>query len=197
MIALDYRKLIADGVVVDPNYEVDEKGKLTFRKGVKRFRPGSGSEEAAGDGGAIQPTITDAKRKKRPSSSSSRRKRSSASDDDSKRDEDEDEDELDGLSNEDFVLGPMQDAMTLKPMRTPAISPFGHVLDYKSWLRLLKEKPLNTCPFTKQRVTRRDLVKLTKQNIEAYRVKILPVKFDVVASMMSKSSEGEEEEEET
>ena len=32
----------------------------------------------------------------------------------------------------------------------PAISPYGHVLGYDSWVKLLNREPKNTCPFTKQ-----------------------------------------------
>lgn len=72
----------------------------------------------------------------------------------------------------------MVDSMTMKPMSVPAISPFGHVLDYTTWLRLLKETPRNTCPFTKQRLTRRDLVKLTEENIEEHRSHIIVVNLE-------------------
>ena len=77
----------------------------------------------------------------------------------------------------------MKDAMTLKPIKEPALSPtgkiekkerkkdllclfLGYVLEYRTWLKVLNNEPKNTCPFTKQKVTRRDLVKLTVDNVE-------------------------------
>ena len=40
---------------------------------------------------------------------------------------------------------------------------------YNTWLKVLAKKPGNACPFTRQKVTRRDLVKLTPENVEKYK----------------------------
>ena len=32
----------------------------------------------------------------------------------------------------------------------PTISPYGHVLGYDTWMKVLNRDPKNTCPFTKQ-----------------------------------------------
>ena len=74
---------------------------------------------------------------------------------------------------EELLLPDIKDAMTALPMLEPALSPFGHVLDYSTWLRVLKAEPINTCPFTKQRLTRRSLIKLTPENIVELRSKII------------------------
>ena len=82
---------------------------------------------------------------------------------------------------QDFI-----DQMTMMPVVKPAISPYGHVLGYDSWVKVLNRNPKNTCPFTKkvwaisnkcnpQKLTRRSLVKLTPENIEEYRDKIINV----------------------
>ena len=73
--------------------------------------------------------------------------------------------------------------MTMAEVVRPAISPYGHVLGYDSWMKLLNREPKNTCPFTKQvgvklsdnvkKLNRRQLVKLTMSNIEEYRDKIV------------------------
>ena len=48
----------------------------------------------------------------------------------------------------------------------PAISPYGHVLGYETWVKILgRAGARNTCPFTKQHLTRRSLTKLTVENI--------------------------------
>ena len=66
------------------------------------------------------------------------------------------------------------DLFTNEPIKTPAISPPGHVLDYFSWLNVLsKPESKDTCPFTKTKLTRRDLVRLTDNNIEEYQNKII------------------------
>ena len=62
------------------------------------------------------------------------------------------------------------DIMTGKPVIKPAICPYGFVLGYVSWTTILRnEKCKNECPFTKKRLTRRSLVKLTKSNFEKHR----------------------------
>jgi hypothetical protein len=190
-----YRKLVAEAKIVDPNYVVDEKGKLTFvRNGqTKRYRPssGSGGEEGVGGSGTsihIADAEPSTRVAKRASSGSKKKKRSSRkrnSDDETIRSSSEEEESDDGQPRE-YLLGTMQDAMTMKPMKTPAISPFGHVLDYSTWLRLLKAVPQNTCPFTKQRVTRRDLVKLTKGNIEEYRSSMVDTNFEIPLNSVGK-----------
>ena len=40
--------------------------------------------------------------------------------------------------------------MTYEEVVKPAISPYGHVLGYDTWIRVLNREPKNTCPFTKQ-----------------------------------------------
>jgi len=71
------------------------------------------------------------------------------------------------------VLCGMLDPMTSEKIERPAISPYGHVMDYNSWCAVLRNpKTKNQCPFTKQAVTRRALVKLTKENIAEYVDKI-------------------------
>ena len=47
------------------------------------------------------------------------------------------------------------DVMTYEEVVKPAISPYGHVLGYNSWIRVLNREPKNTCPFTKKVVARR------------------------------------------
>ena len=42
------------------------------------------------------------------------------------------------------------DVMTYEEVVKPAISPYGHVLGYDTWIRVLNREPKNTCPFTKQ-----------------------------------------------
>ena len=42
------------------------------------------------------------------------------------------------------------DPMTMMPVVKPAISPYGHVMGYDSWVKVLNRNPKNTCPFTKK-----------------------------------------------
>ncbi|KAJ1966475.1 hypothetical protein GGI12_000050 [Dipsacomyces acuminosporus] len=69
------------------------------------------------------------------------------------------------------------DPITLEPVSKPAISPYGHVMGYNSWVRCLMFPPegsqRNVCPLTKKPLSKRDLVILTYDNIEQYRDKIV------------------------
>jgi hypothetical protein len=67
------------------------------------------------------------------------------------------------------------DPITMAPVVCPALSPFGHVLGYDTWCKVLREEPKNTCPFTKKPLTRRDLIKLTTENFEELKSKLLNV----------------------
>ena len=42
------------------------------------------------------------------------------------------------------------DAFTMQEVVKPTISPYGHVLGYDTWMKVLNRDPKNTCPFTKQ-----------------------------------------------
>ncbi|KAJ2636173.1 hypothetical protein GGF40_003165 [Coemansia sp. RSA 1286] len=74
-------------------------------------------------------------------------------------------------------LPDLLDPITLEPVAKPAISPYGHVMGYDSWVRCLMFPPegsqRNICPLTKKPLTKRDLVVLTFDNIEQYRAKIV------------------------
>ncbi|OMJ07974.1 hypothetical protein AYI70_g11850 [Smittium culicis] len=74
----------------------------------------------------------------------------------------------------DFV-----DPITLEKVSKPAISPYGHVMDYDSWIRCLMFPPdgsqKNICPLTKNPLTKRELVILTHDNINEYRFKIVNI----------------------
>ncbi|KAJ2795474.1 hypothetical protein H4R21_005096, partial [Coemansia helicoidea] len=74
-------------------------------------------------------------------------------------------------------LGDLIDPITLEPVRKPAISPYGHVMGYDSWVRCLMFPPegsqRNVCPLTKKPLSKRDLVVLTHDNIEQYRSRIV------------------------
>merc|ERR1712025_666461 len=81
------------------------------------------------------------------------------------------------------VLKGMTDMMTGEPMEKPAISPYGHVMEYDSWTSILRNaKTKNKCPFTQQTLTRRQLVKLDASNIEQYKDQIVNVAAEQMQS---------------
>ncbi len=81
----------------------------------------------------------------------------------------DDGDDLD----EDNPLPGVKDAITLAPIRRPAMSKSGHVIGYASWLACLNAEPRNRCPFTKQHVSKEELTILTVTNIERYRHRLI------------------------
>jgi hypothetical protein len=84
----------------------------------------------------------------------------------------EDEEEGGAAGGSENPLPGFVDPITLDEVERPAISPFGHVMGYDVWIRCLKESN-NICPFTKKPLQKRNLVKLTHDNIEEYRDKIV------------------------
>ncbi|KAF8974921.1 hypothetical protein BGZ46_009593 [Entomortierella lignicola] len=91
--------------------------------------------------------------------------------DDGQEEEDEEEDGSD-------VLNPLPgfiDPITLEVVEKPAISKYGHVMGYDSWIRCLLQEgsAKNICPLTKKPLTKRDLTILTFENIEEFRDKIV------------------------
>ncbi|RKP13475.1 hypothetical protein BJ684DRAFT_16128 [Piptocephalis cylindrospora] len=64
------------------------------------------------------------------------------------------------------------DPITLDEVIRPAISPYGHVMSWESWVKCLdKEEGENRCPLTKNRLEKHQLKLLTLSNIHAYRMK--------------------------
>ncbi|ORE01875.1 hypothetical protein BCV72DRAFT_235639 [Rhizopus microsporus var. microsporus] len=87
----------------------------------------------------------------------------------------EEEDEEEEENQYDNPLPGFLDPITLEEVVRPAISKYGHVMGYDSWVRCLTnwEGKKNICPLTKKPLTKRDLVILTYENIEEYRDKII------------------------
>ncbi|KAG2225897.1 hypothetical protein INT45_006593 [Circinella minor] len=79
-------------------------------------------------------------------------------------------DDMDGNPLPGFI-----DPITLDDVVKPAISKYGHVMGYDSWVRCLTnwEGKKNICPLTKKPMTKRDLVVLTMENIDEYRDQII------------------------
>lgn len=73
------------------------------------------------------------------------------------------------------ILNPIPgyiDQLTLQPMRLPTLSPDGYVLDYDTWMKLLKEQKVN--PFTQNHIkSMRELIVLTIDNFDSYKEKIV------------------------
>ncbi|KAF9116625.1 hypothetical protein BGX27_001035 [Mortierella sp. AM989] len=83
----------------------------------------------------------------------------------------EEEDDTDALN----PLPGFIDPITLEVVEKPAISKYGHVMGYDSWIRCLLQEgsTKNICPLTKKPLTKRDLTILTFENIDEFRDKIV------------------------
>jgi len=78
----------------------------------------------------------------------------------------------------DPVLPGFCDPVTGLDLERPSISPYGHVMEHDTWTKLLYMK--NVCPITGKKLSRRDLIRLTKKNIEKYRDKIISLTDDQI-----------------
>ncbi|KAF8935396.1 hypothetical protein BGZ47_009965 [Haplosporangium gracile] len=88
--------------------------------------------------------------------------------------EDEEYDDADEVDPTNPLPG-FIDPITLEVVEKPAISKYGHVMGYDSWLRCLLQDGAtrNICPISKKPMTKRDLTVLTFENIDEYRDKIV------------------------
>jgi len=84
------------------------------------------------------------------------------------------------------ILDGIVDLMTGERLVQPAISPYGHVMEYSSWCSILRQaKTKNKCPFTQQAMTRRSLVKLDADNVAEYQDRIVNVTAEQMKSFKS------------
>ncbi|CAG8648911.1 10394_t:CDS:10 [Acaulospora morrowiae] len=171
-----YRLLIETGRVKDPNYVLDEKGKAHYLFSTKNKKTGETertfrTHTKHGSGGAraknSSSTVTRSTPAKKKRKTRTRAQASSSKEpfsQDIEMEEIEDENPL-----PDFI-----DPITLEVVVKPAISPYGHVMGYDNWVRCLSsEAKKNICPLTKKPLSKRELVILTKDNIDQYRSKIV------------------------
>lgn len=72
------------------------------------------------------------------------------------------------------ILSGFVDPITLEPISKPAMSPFGHVMEYESWMRILTLGPTKgVCPLTKNPLSHRDIIVLTADNLDMYKSQII------------------------
>ncbi|KAJ3273008.1 hypothetical protein HDV01_004914 [Terramyces sp. JEL0728] len=191
-----YRHLLKTGEVVDENYSIDENGELHYLFGKKDGKEGSVRVHTKKNKNYIEldppvpkppkikrePKVKEPRKPKEPKQSKRKRKQHDDSDW-----EHFDEDASGSYNTwstsrsrskiENDILNPlpgMIDPITLQPIIKPAMSPYGHVMGYDTWLRCLSSKEQkNICPMTKNPLTKRELVILTFENIDEYRDKIV------------------------
>jgi hypothetical protein len=161
-----YRHLVKKGEIKDPDYFVDSKGQVHCKYGkgcrTRKNRDHEGDEE-------FEKKLR--KKKKRKDSDDEENIYASSA---SNEDEEEDSKVYTEYKSARLAnpLPGFKDPITMEQIEKPAISPYGHVMGYETWTRILSQEPRNVCPFTKQTLHRKDLVKLNFDNIEQYQDKI-------------------------
>lgn len=145
--------MIEAGRIKDSNYRIDEKGKAHYVGGKTRATGKSITTTGFTDNPdyeAEEEEISDSEEEEIPTTIAPLVTKSSL-----------------------FYENPLPgfiDAITQTEVIRPAISPYGHVLSYDTWLKcLLNGDRKNTCPLTNQPLHKRQLIFLTFENIEAYR----------------------------
>ncbi|KAI8906797.1 hypothetical protein EDD86DRAFT_256011 [Gorgonomyces haynaldii] len=158
-----YRHLLKTGEIVDKNYHVDEKGELHYLFGKKEGGKG---------------TVRTYNRESKPKDEKPKKPRQPRQTQKKKRKRNEWDDnkedgnfmcsvkETEDIEYDDNPLSGFIDPITLEPVVKPAISPYGHVMGYDSWVRCLGSK--NICPITKKPLSKREIVLLTLDNIADY-----------------------------
>lgn len=68
------------------------------------------------------------------------------------------------------------DGITNEIIKVPALSPDGYLLDYNTWLKFITKNAKD--PFTQNHINKRQLIILTKENIDEYRDKIKNLQFE-------------------
>jgi hypothetical protein len=187
-----YRHLIETNEISDPNYTLDEKGKAHYL-GKKGRTPGSSNEKNGLKRKRSNTRSTSNKQMPRMAKKKRGKKKKNSDDEDSVEEEEDDEyiptgkmgegggeafeegEEI-GIAQNAQKNNPLPgfiDQITLEPVERPAISPYGHVLSYSTWLQCLAQDPKNTCPFSKNPLKKRDITILTWENIAEHKSKIV------------------------
>lgn len=191
-----YRKLIEDGVISDPNYVI-VNGKLKFLgKDGKRFSRKKEDEERKKKAKEDRERLKALKRlgksdapKRKRKKKRKKRKRTTVRGEDvigySTEEETESDSEFETTGVE--LIKGLKCPMTMSAVKNPTLSPFGHIMSYDVWVKVLSKIPKNTCPFTHQRLTRRSLIKLNAENIEKHLDSVLKVKPDFKLSDIKSS----------
>lgn len=171
-----YRALVSSGEIKDSKYGFDENGRMYIKEGKRKRK---NIEECS--------SSVESRKKRRRA-----RNTEEEFDDEDYTSSDEDDNtadpvgsnDADGSDDETILclfkkstlrhyqnpLAGFKDSITNEEVVVPCISPYGHVLSHKTWLKVLTEnEPQGRCPFTKQPLTMRDLVRLTFENIDKYR----------------------------
>ena len=148
-----YRKLLLSGKVHDEYYRKDSDGKLHF-KDRQSYKKGAFKSENAIKRQKAYPYLTSTKIVS----------------------ESESEDEqtpthevgfYEKMAAQNPFTESHDDFITGEPIKVPAISPDGTVLDYNTWLKILTTTKQD--PFTLRHINKRQIVILTKENYDEYK----------------------------
>ncbi|KAI8643084.1 hypothetical protein BD408DRAFT_343184 [Parasitella parasitica] len=184
-----YRLLVETNKIQDPNYVLDEYGKAHYLFEKKRMdsstkniirthrKHGSRTHAVLASATAESCHETPSSAKEPTASNRHRKKRKMWSSEEGDCEDKSGTFKLRSSTRQKIVnsLPGFMDPITLEEVVKPAISTYGHVMGYDSWVRCLTnwEGKKSVCPLTKRPLTRRDLTILIVENIEAYQDKII------------------------
>ncbi|CAL6353400.1 unnamed protein product [Bathycoccus prasinos] len=140
------------------------------KKEPKKKKKDEGDDDTKGDKTFRCSVKTGEIRRSSRNSGKEKRKYSDGGEGEDNEDEDNEDDEDGDDEGPPVLPAGFLDPITRMQIEEPAaISPYGHVAGYETWCKILRnpEAP-DTCPFTKQNLKRRQLVKLTHENIAEY-----------------------------
>ena len=147
------------------------------KKEPKKKKKDEGDDDTKGDKTFRCSVKTGEIRRSSRNSGKEKRKYSDGGEGEDNEDEDNEDDEDGDDEGPPVLPAGFLDPITRMQIEEPAaISPYGHVAGYETWCKILRnpEAP-DTCPFTKQNLKRRQLVKLTHENIAEYLDKMVDV----------------------
>ncbi|CAL6363336.1 unnamed protein product [Bathycoccus prasinos] len=140
------------------------------KKEPKKKKKDEGDDDTKGDKTFRCSVKTGEIRRSSRNSGKEKRKYSDGGEGEDNEDDDNEDDEDGDDEGPPVLPAGFLDPITRMQIEEPAaISPYGHVAGYETWCKILRnpEAP-DTCPFTKQNLKRRQLVKLTHENIAEY-----------------------------
>jgi len=159
-------------------YLVDRFPVRRGQKKNKKMKPNTRKRKREEDEAGVVTPEKEAKKPKAKKRKTRRRKAKRTYDDDISDDEvfycnfEEEEEEY------EILLPNVADPVTGLEILRPSMSPWGHVMEHESWTKVLI--CTKACPFTFNIVSRRDLTRITKWNVDEYRDKVIPLRKEQI-----------------
>lgn len=159
-----YRNLVLEGKIIDPRYQVDD-GKLKYIA----FGTSDGRKRSRKSQKMVLINDNDNEQSFDVNEDDDNTSTDCTSIYEKYRDNPDNPSLYQRLSKENPLQG-AKDSVTGNHIRIPAISPDGYLLDYSTWLKIIKQGGCD--PYTRKHITKRSITILNFDNIEKYRSQI-------------------------